>query len=76
MVLVAATQDRTKLLLELVLLGILVLDLLGELGILHTLHSPGFSQEHIQQAQDTLRVEGDTPKQVQGSLKLLEVILK
>merc|ERR1719320_846467 len=48
-------QGRTKLLM--VLLGILVLDLQEELGIHHTLHNPGPSQEHIQQAPDTLRAE-------------------
>jgi len=75
-VLVVAMEGRTKLLLVLVLLGILVLDLQEELGIHHTLHNPGPSQEHIQQAQDTLRAEEDILKQVQVSLKLLEVILK
>jgi len=75
-VLVVAMEGRTKLLLVLVLLGILVLDLQEELGIHHTLHNPGPSQEHIQQAQDTLRVEEDILKQVQVSLKLLEAILK
>jgi len=75
-VLVVAMEGRTKLLLVLVLLGILVLDLQEELGIHHTLHNPGPSQEHIQQAQDTLRAEEDILKRVQVSLKLLEVILK
>jgi len=76
MALVAATHDRTKLLQVLVLLGILLMELLEELGILHTHHSLGPSQEHIHQAQDTLRVEEDILKLVQGSLKLLEVTLK
>jgi len=75
-VLVVAMEGRTKLLLVLVLLGILVLDLQEELGIHHTLHNPGPSQEHIQQAQDTLRAEEDILKRVQVSLKLLEAILK
>merc|ERR1719320_2071337 len=67
-------QGRTKLLM--VLLGILVLDLQEEQGIHPTLHNPGPSQEHIQQAPDTLRAEEDILKRVQVSLKLLEVILK
>merc|ERR1712013_498279 len=73
---VVAIQGRTKLLLVLVLLGILVLDLLEELGIHHTLPNPGPSQEHILQAQDTLRAVEDILKLVEVIPKVVAYILK